>query len=83
MGLESVEFVMEIEEEFGLTIPDKDAEKLETIGLLHEYLIRRLGTTATPDNIWSRIKQILIEKHRIEPQQVQPHMTFVRDLGFD
>lgn len=37
MGLDSVELVMAIEEEFGLDIPDRDAEKMITVG---ERLVR-------------------------------------------
>ncbi len=74
---------MEIEEEFSLTIPDIEAEKLESIGLLHEYLVKRLGPGASPDDVWARVKKILVERHKVDAQHVQPHMTFVRDLGFD
>jgi len=35
MGLDSVELLLAIEEEFGLDIPDRDAEKLYTVGNSH------------------------------------------------
>jgi len=83
VGLESVEFVMEVEEEFGLKIPDSDAEKLETIGLLHAYIVQRAGNTLTSEVAWDRIKRIFVQQHKIKPEDVQPHMRFVHDLGFD
>jgi hypothetical protein len=48
MGLELVEFVMELESTFGLDIPDADAERLETPRLVIEYLIARLPMGAAP-----------------------------------
>jgi hypothetical protein len=42
MGLDGVEFVMAVEEAFGLAIPDKDAHGLTTPGHLVTYLERRL-----------------------------------------
>lgn len=42
MGLEVVEIVMEVEETFGIEIPDADAEKLVTPRLLIDYVCRRL-----------------------------------------
>lgn len=43
MGLDSVEILMEIEKEFGIAIPDRDAEQLVTVGGVCEYLARRIG----------------------------------------
>jgi len=31
-SLDTVELVMELEEEFGLTIPDEDAQNIQTVG---------------------------------------------------
>jgi acyl carrier protein len=40
--LDVVEFVMEVEKAFQLTIPDKEAEFLMTVGDLIDYLMRQL-----------------------------------------
>ncbi len=37
-SLDTVELVMAFEEEFGAEIPDEDAEKLNTVGAVVEYL---------------------------------------------
>lgn len=37
-SLDTVEMVMEIEDEFGIEIPDEDAEKLQTVGEAIEYV---------------------------------------------
>ena len=40
-SLDCVELVMSVEEEFGLAIPEGDAEKLQTINDAVDYLISR------------------------------------------
>ena len=37
-SLDTVEMIMEIEDEFGIEIPDEDAEKLVTVGEATEYV---------------------------------------------
>ena len=37
-SLDTVELVMALEEEFGAEIPDEDAEKLQTVGAVINYL---------------------------------------------
>ena len=37
-SLDVVEFVMEVEKEFGIQIPDEDASKLDTVGKAVEYI---------------------------------------------
>jgi acyl carrier protein len=40
-SLDTVELVMEIEEEFDITIPDEDAEKIQTVGQAIDYIQER------------------------------------------
>jgi acyl carrier protein len=37
-SLDKVEFIMNIEKEFGISIPDEEAEKLQTVGQAIAYL---------------------------------------------
>lgn len=37
-SLDIVEMIMQMEEEFGITIPDEDAEKIKTVGDAINYL---------------------------------------------
>ena len=41
-SLDTVELVMAIEEEFGLEIPDEDAQKIRTVGEVTQYLEQKL-----------------------------------------
>jgi acyl carrier protein len=42
-SLDTVELVMAFEEEFGVEIPDEDAEKLQTVGDAISYIQQRQG----------------------------------------
>ena len=59
MGLDLVEFVMEIEAEFELTIPDAEASKLLTLGDLHAWVLARSERSANdPSGTWLRIVEL-------------------------
>ena len=42
-SLDTVELVMAFEEEFGMEIPDEDAEKLQTVGDAINYIVKNQG----------------------------------------
>ncbi|MCE2440961.1 MAG: acyl carrier protein [Candidatus Latescibacteria bacterium] len=42
-SLDTVELVMAFEEEFDMEVPDEDAEKLETVSDVTDYLKQRLN----------------------------------------
>ena len=42
-SLDTVELVMELEDEFDLTIPDEDAEMLKTVGEAMDYIQKTLS----------------------------------------
>lgn len=46
ISLEDVEFVLEVEEEFGISIPDPDAEGWPTLGIFIDYVQRQLDEAA-------------------------------------
>jgi acyl carrier protein len=45
-SLDVVEFAMEVEDEFEVSIPDDDVEKLQTVGDVIDYLAQCVGGTA-------------------------------------
>ncbi len=42
-SLDIVELVMELEEEFEITIPDEQAEKIKTVGEAIDYIEKEMG----------------------------------------
>jgi acyl carrier protein len=42
-SLDTVELVMELEDEFDMTIPDEEAEKLKTVGEAIDYIKKQLS----------------------------------------
>lgn len=42
-SLDVVEMIMELEEEFGIQIPDEDAEKITTVGEAIDYIRNMVG----------------------------------------
>ena len=42
-SLDTVELVMALEEEFGIEIPDEDAEKIQTVGDAVRYIEEKAG----------------------------------------
>ncbi len=46
-SLDTVELVMEFEDEFDLSIPDEEAEKIQTVGAAIDYIIEILKKKGT------------------------------------
>lgn len=42
-SLDTVELVMALEEQFNIEIPDEDAEKIQTVGQVIEYIKNKIG----------------------------------------
>ena len=40
-SLDTVELVMEFEDEFDMSIPDEEAEKIQTVGAAIDYIVKR------------------------------------------
>ena len=43
-SLDTVELVMEFEDEFETSIPDEEAEKIQTVGQAIEYIVAHIGS---------------------------------------
>ena len=44
-SLDTVELVMELEDEFDLNIPDEEAEKLQTVGTAIDFILKQAAAT--------------------------------------
>ena len=84
MGLDGVELLMAVEEEFGLRISDEDGARMITVGDMHDYVVAQLrarGEMPSEEAIWQKVREIIIEQLGIRPEQVVRSADFVRDLG--
>ena len=65
MGLDSVELIMEVEEYFGISIPDPEAEKIFTIQKMVDTVARHLNVTNNSselrDTVFERVNQALLK----------------------
>ena len=87
MGLDTVELVMGVEKHFDITIPDEIAEKLFTVGLLHEYICsehQRLGRQShTSQQVFDELIALVAKHSGIDPAKILAESRFVDDLRMD
>ena len=81
MGLEAVEFIIRVEETFGIPISDSEAEKLRTIGDLEQLMIRKLeAEQRSSKGVYEAIIRVLIEEFDRKPTGLNRQTVFVDDL---
>ncbi len=76
MGLEFVEMVLDLEDEFGISIADEEANKLTTVGAVIDYVRSRVksadsGRCATSVSFY-RIRRFLVEEFELKRSEVRP-----------
>ena len=87
MGLDIVEFVIAVEGSFGIDIPDKDAESLETPRLLVDYLAQRLPATSRPDTrcltqrAFYRARTATAHRFRVDQHSLRPQTILSEVIG--
>ena len=47
-SLDEMEYAMEVEDHFKLSVPDEDLEKLRTVGAVVDYVVEQLNGALTP-----------------------------------
>ena len=76
MGLDTVELVMAIEDEFSIQILDTDAEAMMTVGQVYEYILAKRGikrqSLCLSAVTFYRLRRVLLklsnrERHTIRP----------------
>jgi acyl carrier protein len=84
MGLEDVELVIAVEEEFGIAIDDSHAPDLVSVGKLFDYTLARIrerGDDLNREIAWTRFVSVIVEQLGVPEDLVVPDAEFVRDLG--
>jgi acyl carrier protein len=76
MGLDTVELVLEVEEQFGVPIPDNDAEQIQTMGQLSDYLYVRLAeirrTPCRTAGTFYSIRRLVREELSLPKEAIRP-----------
>ena len=86
MGMDSVELVMAIEKEFGISIPDSDAAGLVIVGDMHAYIAKaaaKLGHPMNESMVWDSLKRLIVEQIGVHEERITPTSNFITDLGLD
>jgi len=72
MGLDTVELVMAVEEDFGIEIPNDTAERILSVGNMRDFVVaelRRRGREADPDAVFCAA-EIIVEQLGVRPSAV-------------
>jgi acyl carrier protein len=76
MGLDTVELAMRIEETFDITINDRDAEKIGTVGQAYRYILDRIELSAAAPcrsaSQFYRIRRALIATTGVVRRSLRP-----------
>ena len=92
MGMQSIELVMDVEDEFGIRIPDDAAEQCITVGQLHTLVVNLIRSGSRQDLkkhvdleslVWMRLCELSAKLSRAtRPADIKPETRFVDDLGY-
>jgi acyl carrier protein len=86
MGLDAVELVMAYEGEFGIEIPDADAEAMATPKDVIDYIMRFLQAAGgKPDRarVAQKIKEITLEQSGLSEERYWEEGRYLEDFGLD
>jgi acyl carrier protein len=86
MGLDTVELIMAIEEEFSIEIPNADAARLGVLGDLSDYIVaalRQRGETPDESQVWERLSVLVVAQLGVRPEEVTRSAHVVKDLHAD
>ena len=75
---------MAVEEEFSIVVNDEEAVQLATCGSLADYVVKQLrarGDMRSEDEVWTLVKEIIVEQLGVKPDEVTREAKFYEDLG--
>jgi hypothetical protein len=86
VGLDTVELVMAIEEEFSLEIPNEQAANMTTVGKMHAFLVSELSKRGQmPDErlVYDRMREVICRQTGVKAHEVVPSARVVEDFRLD
>ena len=82
MGLDTVELIMAIEEEFGISIPDAAAAELTTPRKVTDHVWGRIThERLTREQVAAQVRRVIVEQTGAEDFSEDSH--FVHDMHLD
>lgn len=82
MGLDTVALIVAFEDEFGLSIPNEEAERLTTPRKVTEYVWGRITHgRVTKEQVAERVRAVIREETGIK--DFSDDARFVEDMGLD
>ncbi len=83
MGLDGIELIMDIEDEFGIEIPDHDIDRLETVGAMAAYVFEKVRkaerSTCRTAHTFYQVRRELMEMLGLPRRSMRPRVK-VADL---
>ena len=91
MGLDTVESIVETERIFGIDIPDREAEEINTVGDLQSCVWRHLQAKppelrpefANQEWVYRRVVEIVHDRSGMPLEEITPEASLTNDLGMD
>jgi acyl carrier protein len=87
VGLDTVELVFAVEDHFEVQIPDADASKLVTVGMLLAWIMNELSRQGRApvdlERTFQELRDVICRQTGVSPERVVPEARFVQDLRLD
>lgn len=83
MGLDLVEFVMSVEEEFELEIPDEIAASFVNPKAIIDYVSLQVEGKFSRHQVAEKIWEILVYETGINREKFNEESRFIADMGID
>lgn len=86
MGLETVEIIMEVEDHFGVSVPDAVASNCVTVADLHRVVVELLvekGRTRSAEldaEVHAELVSIIVDQTGLKASDVRPESKWVGDI---
>jgi hypothetical protein len=86
MGLDLIEFVLDVEQSFGISLDGDDVAQIVTVGQFYDLVVRNTSGVRSPNcptaNAFHRLRQSLVSVLGIARNSIRPSMLTLRVLPF-
>ena len=83
MGLDAVELLMNVEEQYNIRIPDSDARAMRSVGELHDYILAHVRPAPEREKAWEWLCGMIADEFGVPRDRVTRDAWIVRDLGIN